>query len=44
MTAELGFNRITETSDRYDPEGRVMRSTQTREEQSATNGRAASAL
>jgi flagellar M-ring protein FliF len=39
VTAEFDFNRITETSDRYDPEGRVMRSTQTREEQSATNGR-----
>jgi flagellar M-ring protein FliF len=39
VTAEFDFNRITETSDRYDPEGRVMRSTQTREEQSTTNGR-----
>jgi len=39
VTAEFDFNRITETSDRYDPEGRVLRSTQTREEQSATNGR-----
>ncbi|MGC2774691.1 MAG: flagellar M-ring protein FliF C-terminal domain-containing protein, partial [Bradyrhizobium sp.] len=29
--------RITQTSDRFDPEGRVLRSSQTREEQSATN-------
>src|SRR5215471_14789604 len=39
VTAEFDFNHITETSERYDPEGRVMRSTQTREEQSTTNGR-----
>ena len=39
VTAEFDFNRITETSDRFDPEGRVMRSTQTREEQSVTNAR-----
>ena len=32
LTAEFDFNRITETSDRFDPEGRVMRSNQTREE------------
>ena len=34
LTAEFDYNRITQTSDRYDPEGRVMRSSQTREEQS----------
>jgi flagellar M-ring protein FliF len=39
VTAEFDFDRITETSDRYDPEGRVMRSTQTKEEQSATTAR-----
>lgn len=32
LTAEFDFNRITQTSDRYDPEGRVVRSSQTREE------------
>jgi flagellar M-ring protein FliF len=36
LSAELDFNRITETSDRYDPEGRVLRSSQTREESSAS--------
>jgi flagellar M-ring protein FliF len=34
LTADFDFNRVTQTSDRYDPEGRVVRSTQTREEQS----------
>jgi flagellar M-ring protein FliF len=37
LTADFDFNRITQTSDRFDPEGRVVRSTQTREESSATN-------
>jgi flagellar M-ring protein FliF len=32
------FNRITQTSDRYDPEGRVLRSSQTREESSGSAG------
>jgi flagellar M-ring protein FliF len=32
LTAEFDFNRITQTSDRFDPEGRVVRSSQTREE------------
>jgi flagellar M-ring protein FliF len=36
LTADFDFNRITQTSDRYDPEGRVVRSSQTREEESAT--------
>jgi len=35
VTADFDFNRITQTSDRYDPEGRVLRSSQTREESSA---------
>jgi flagellar M-ring protein FliF len=35
LSAEFDFNRITETSDRFDPEGRVVRSSQTREESSA---------
>jgi flagellar M-ring protein FliF len=32
LTADFDFNRITETSDKFDPEGRVVRSSQTREE------------
>ncbi|MEI8150612.1 MAG: flagellar basal-body MS-ring/collar protein FliF [Hyphomicrobiales bacterium] len=35
LTAEFDFNRITQTSDRYDPESRVVRSSQTREEVTA---------
>ena len=37
VTADFDFNRITQTSDKYDPDGRVVRSSQTREETSATN-------
>jgi flagellar M-ring protein FliF len=37
VTADFDFNRITQTSEKYDPEGRVMRSSQTREESSAAN-------
>ena len=36
LTADFDFNRITETSDKYDPDGRVVRSSQTREESAAT--------
>ena len=36
VNADFDFNRITETSDKYDPDGRVVRSSQTREESSAT--------
>jgi flagellar M-ring protein FliF len=36
LSADFDFNRITQTSDTFDPEGRVLRSSQTREEQSAT--------
>lgn len=32
VAAELDFNRVTQTSDVYDPDGRVVRSTQTRED------------
>jgi flagellar M-ring protein FliF len=39
VSADFVFNRITETSDKYDPEGRVVRSSQTREETSATETR-----
>lgn len=33
VNAEMDFNKITETSDTYDPDGQVVRSTQTRTEQ-----------
>jgi flagellar M-ring protein FliF len=36
VNADFDFNRITQTSDRYDPEGRVLRSSQTREESSGS--------
>jgi flagellar M-ring protein FliF len=36
LSADFDYNRITQTSDRFDPEGRVLRSSQTREESSAT--------
>lgn len=39
LTADFDLNRITQTSDRYDPEGRVVRSSQTREEQSLSGDR-----
>ncbi|MBI5112544.1 MAG: flagellar M-ring protein FliF [Rhodovulum sp.] len=36
LTADFDFNRVTQTQDRFDPEGRVLRSSQTREEMSTT--------
>src|SRR5579864_5700237 len=36
LSADFDYNKITQTSDKFDPEGRVLRSSQTREEQSAT--------
>jgi flagellar M-ring protein FliF len=36
LSADFDYNKITQTSDRFDPEGRVLRSSQTREEASAT--------
>ncbi len=36
LTADFDFNRVTQTSEKYDPEGRVMRSSQTREESSGS--------
>lgn len=36
LTADFDFNRVTQTSDRFDPEGRVVRSSQTREETAST--------
>ncbi|MFZ0846831.1 MAG: flagellar basal-body MS-ring/collar protein FliF, partial [Pseudolabrys sp.] len=37
LTADFDLNRITETTDKFDPDSRVLRSSQTREEQSSTN-------
>ncbi len=37
LTADFDFNRVTQTTDRFDPEGRVLRSSQTREEQAASS-------
>ena len=34
VSAEMDYSKITETTDVYDPDGRVVRSTQTREENS----------
>src|SRR6202047_2889192 len=39
VAADFAFNRVTQTSDKYDPEGRVVRSSQTREETSANEVR-----
>ena len=36
LTADFDFNRVTQTSERFDPEGRVMRSSQNREESAAS--------
>jgi flagellar M-ring protein FliF len=36
LTADFDYNKITQTSDKFDPEGRVLRSSQTREESSLT--------
>jgi flagellar M-ring protein FliF len=36
LSADFDYNKITQTSDKYDPEGRVLRSSQTREESTAT--------
>jgi flagellar M-ring protein FliF len=38
LTADFDYNKVTQTSDKFDPEGRVLRSSQTREESSATAG------
>jgi flagellar M-ring protein FliF len=39
LTADFDFNRVTQTSEKFDPEGRVLRSSQTREEQAATDNK-----
>jgi flagellar M-ring protein FliF len=36
VNADFDLNRITQTSDKYDPDSRVVRSSQTREEQSSS--------
>jgi len=38
LTADFDYNKITQTSDKFDPEGRVLRSSQSREESSASAG------
>jgi len=38
INADFDVNRITQTSDKYDPDGRVVRSSQTREENSSSTG------
>ncbi|MGE3249196.1 MAG: flagellar basal-body MS-ring/collar protein FliF [Hyphomonadaceae bacterium] len=42
VAAEMDFNRVTETAERFDPEGRVIRS-QSTQESSATNADGANA-
>ncbi|HTT48269.1 MAG TPA: flagellar basal-body MS-ring/collar protein FliF [Pseudolabrys sp.] len=37
ITADFDLNRITQTTDKFDPDGRVLRSSQTREETSTTS-------
>ena len=36
ITADFDLNRITQTTDKFDPDGRVVRSSQTREESSTS--------
>jgi len=36
LTADFDYNKVTQTSDKFDPEGRVLRSSQTREESAAS--------
>jgi flagellar M-ring protein FliF len=38
INASFDLNHITQTSDKYDPDSRVVRSSQTREEQSSSGG------
>ena len=37
LSAEFDFNKVTQTSDKFDPDGRVIRSSQTREESSSNS-------
>jgi flagellar M-ring protein FliF len=36
LSADFDYNKVTQTSDHFDPEGRVLRTSQTREESSAS--------
>ena len=36
LSADFDYNKVTQTSDKFDPEGRVLRSSQSRDESSAT--------
>jgi flagellar M-ring protein FliF len=36
LSADFDYNKTTQTSDRFDPEGRVLRSSQSREESTST--------
>jgi len=36
VSADFDYNKITQTSDKFDPDGRVLRSSQTREESAVT--------
>src|SRR3981189_1329809 len=36
LSADFDYNRVTQTSDRFDPEGRVLRPSQSREESTLT--------
>lgn len=36
LSADFDYNKVTQTSDRFDPEGRVLRSSQSREESSSS--------
>jgi flagellar M-ring protein FliF len=38
VAADFDFNRVTQTSDKFDPDSKVVRSSQSREETSATSG------
>jgi flagellar M-ring protein FliF len=44
LTADFDFNRITQTSDKFDPESRVVRSSQTREELTAAGNGASGSV
>ncbi|MBX9826608.1 MAG: flagellar M-ring protein FliF [Xanthobacteraceae bacterium] len=44
LSAEFDFNRITQTSDKFDPESRVVRSSQSREEVSGNGDNSAGAV
>ena len=44
INADFDVNRITQTSDKFDPDGRVLRSSQTREELAASGARSDGAV